>query len=69
MATETNSLAHGWRPESGFIPNRWIGYNEAMILYLLGLGASTNPLPREHWETWTSGYTWQTNYGHAFVSL
>jgi len=38
-----------------------------MILYLLGLGAATNPLPSVHWETWTSGYTWRTNDSLAFV--
>jgi len=32
----------GWRPETGFIRSRWIGYNEAMILLLLGLGANDN---------------------------
>lgn len=67
MANGGNSLSHGWRPESGFISSRWIGYNEAMILYLLGLGAATNPLPAVHWETWTSGYTWRTNDSLAFV--
>jgi hypothetical protein len=67
MANGMSSLSHGWRPETGFIPNRWIGYNEAMILYLLGLGAEVNPLPPAHWETWTSGYNWRTSYGREFV--
>lgn len=67
MANASNSLAHGWRPDSGFLNNRWIGYNEAMVLYLMGLGAATNPLPATHWESWTSGYNWQTNYGYSFV--
>lgn len=67
MANRQNSLSHGWRPEFGFIPSRWIGYNEGMILYLLGLGAATNPLPAVHWETWTSGYSWRTNYSQAFL--
>jgi hypothetical protein len=38
-----------------------------MLLYILGLGAATNPLPTSSWSRWTSGYTWSTNYGQAFV--
>src|SRR5690349_4218147 len=43
----------GWRPESGFIKRRWIGYNEAMILLILGLGAppplegTTSSVPKD----------------------
>ncbi len=61
------SLSMGWHPESGFIKRRWIGYNEAMILYLLGLGAATNPLPPEIWSEWTRGYQWNTSYGQSYV--
>src|SRR3989442_1685521 len=39
----SGTLSMGWRPESGFIKSRWIGYNEAMILLLLGLGANNQP--------------------------
>lgn len=63
------SLSMGWRPGSGFIPNRWIGYNEAMILYVLALGAPVNPLPASAWAAWTGGYNWQTLYGYSFVTF
>src|SRR6185312_2530916 len=33
------TLSHGWRPETGFIPNRWDSYAEMLGLYLLGIGA------------------------------
>jgi hypothetical protein len=46
-------LSHGWRPETGFIPGRWDVYCELMMIYLLGLGSSTHPLPAEIWESWT----------------
>jgi hypothetical protein len=46
-------LSHGWRPESGFIPNRWDVYCELMMIYLLGLGSPTHPLPTGTWESWT----------------
>jgi len=63
----SGTLSMGWRPESGFIESRWIGYNEAMILYLLGLGTERNTLPAKSWKEWTSGYQWKTSYGQSFV--
>lgn len=57
----------GWHPESGFLPYDWNGYNEAMILYLLGLGSPTHPIPSNAWHAWTNGYRWETHYGYAFV--
>src|SRR5687768_14505624 len=39
------ALSHGWTPENGFIPHRWMGYDEGLLLYLLGLGSPTFPLP------------------------
>jgi hypothetical protein len=36
-AGETVSM--GWKPESGFLPHRWEGYNEALILYVLALAS------------------------------
>src|SRR5271166_3404062 len=33
------TLTHGWRPESGFIPYRWRGYDEGLLLCILGLVA------------------------------
>lgn len=69
MANGQNSLTLGWKPESGFLPWRWIGYNEAMVLYILGLGTATNPLAPAHWSSWVSGYSWRTNYGYAYVEF
>jgi hypothetical protein len=38
------TVTHGWKPESGFLPYRWQGYDEALFLYLLGLGSPTHSL-------------------------
>ena len=72
MAQGTNAVAMGWMPPGG--PGtgfsgygNWVGYDEGMILYLLGLGTATNPLPASAWNYWTSGYTWVTYYGESFV--
>ena len=36
----------GWKPGTGFLNfGRWIGYNEAMILYVLAIGSPTKPIP------------------------
>jgi hypothetical protein len=61
MRNSASSLTMGWYPESGFIGERWIGYNEAMILYILGIGAPANPLPPSSWNAWTNGYQWFFN--------
>ena len=70
MAQGTNAVAMGWQPEpgTGFTTfGNWIGYNEGMIIYLLGLGTETNPLPASAWSRWTSGYSWATIYGQTLV--
>ena len=64
-------VALGWRPEEGFLPFDWRGYNEAMILYVLGLGSPTHPLPDGAWDAWTATYPsdWQTHYGLTFLTF
>lgn len=57
----------GWKPESGFLSYRWKGYDEALFLYLLGLGSPTHPLPKESYAEWTSTYEWKKIYGHEFL--
>jgi len=67
MAQGTDVLSMGWNPGAGFLSNNWIGYNEAMLLYILAMGAPTNPIPASAWNRWTSGYTWASYYGQSFV--
>ncbi|MEA3004104.1 MAG: hypothetical protein QOH81_2892 [Sphingomonadales bacterium] len=45
-------IALGWHPESGFIAQDWVAYNEAMLVYLLALGAPADPAPPESWAAW-----------------
>jgi hypothetical protein len=61
------TVTHGWKPESGFLPYRWEGYDEALLLYLLGLGSPTHPLPAESYRAWASTYEWKTVYGTEFL--
>ena len=62
-----DAVTHGWRPESGFIKYRWQGYNEALILYVLGLASPTHPLPETSYEAWTRSYQWRKLYGYEFL--
>jgi hypothetical protein len=52
MLNGGTQLSHGWKPESGFLRSRWDTYNELMMIYLLGLGSPTHPLPAESWDSW-----------------
>ena len=51
------TVTHGWTPESGFIKYRWEGYDEALLLYVLGLGSPLHPLPEESYTAWASTLT------------
>ena len=61
------TVTHGWKPKSGFLAYRWQGYDEALLLYLLGLGSPTYPLPAESYPAWTSTYQWRKVYDHEFL--
>lgn len=68
MRNSNPGILMGWKPESGFAGyGQWIGYNEAMIMYILALGSPTHPVPASCWNTWTSGYNWSTQYGYTYV--
>ena len=62
-------LLLGWMPGTGFSGyGQWTGYNEAMIMYILGYGSPTHPISDDFgWLQWTSGYTVGTYYGYTYV--
>jgi hypothetical protein len=59
----TPSLSQGWKPECGFLHYGWEGYNEATILYVLGLGSPTFPLTSSGYATWSLTYQWENLLG------
>ncbi len=61
------TVTHGWKPESGFLKYRWEGYDEALLLYVLGLGSPTHPLPESSYAAWCSTYRWEQCYGYDFL--
>lgn len=62
-----DTVTHGWKPESGFLKYRWEGYDEAMLLYLLGLGSPTHPLPSSSYAAWASSYRWEHCQGYDYL--
>ena len=61
------TVSLGWHPESGFLPYGWRGYAEALMLYILGLGSPTHPLPPDSYTAWTETYRWARIYGHELL--
>jgi len=62
------TFSMGWLPESGFLTTRWDTYSELMMLYLLAIGATVNPIPASSWQAFSrptltyQGLTYITNY-------
>lgn len=52
MITDNGMLSMGWTPEHGFHQARWDQFNEGWLIYLLGLGSKTHPLPATAWHAW-----------------
>jgi hypothetical protein len=66
---DTTGMHMSWRPERGFNRTTWHGYNEALFLYVLGLGSPTYPLPASAYEYWVSTYTWDRHYGEEYLQF
>ena len=62
-----DTLTHGWRPESKFVPHRWDSFAEMLGMYLLGIGApGPSPLPPSTWRAWKRGPV-VTYAGRSFI--
>src|SRR5207247_7831959 len=53
--------------ERGFIPHCWTGYDEALLLYILGLGSPTHPLPPESYAAYCATYAWKEVCGRELL--
>ncbi|MEA9795061.1 glucoamylase family protein [Xanthomonas campestris pv. raphani] len=64
-------ISMGWFPESGFIDHDWMGYNEAMMLYILALGSPTHGVEPDAWTVWTRTYNndWGVYQGQEYLSF
>jgi hypothetical protein len=62
-----DTITQGWKPEFGFLHYGWQGYNEAALLYVLGLASPTHPLPAASYAAWTATYQWERIYGRDLL--
>jgi hypothetical protein len=84
MLNGGSTFSMGWTPESGFLTARWDTYSELMMLYLLAIGATANPIPASAWQAFArpsltyQGLTYITNtsaplfihqYSHAWFDF
>ena len=53
---DSHGIAMGWRPESGYEPHDWVGYNEGMLVYVLAVASPTHPVGL---DAWTQGWAKQ----------
>jgi len=62
-----NTVAMGWKPESGFTPFGWTGYNEGLFLYIVAAGSGYQGAEIAY-QKWLKYYDWQEPYpelGHV----
>jgi len=53
MLNRGKAFSMGWKPDSGFLVNRWDHYCELMMIDLLAIGSPTHPVEREVWDNFT----------------
>ncbi|WP_338446253.1 glucoamylase family protein [Pelagerythrobacter marensis] len=70
------AIAMGWYPERGeggdFGTHDWVGYNEAMLVYILAAGSPTHPIDKDAWDTgWAANLEkdWGSYYGYEHLQF
>lgn len=63
------TMSHGWTPENGFIVSRYDKYCQLALMYLMGIGSPTHPLPPESWYAWGRNPNSYGGYQYIGVSL
>jgi len=70
------AIAMGWYPERGdagdFGTHDWVGYNEAMLVYILAAGSPTHAITKEAWDTgWAADLEkdWGAYYGYEHLQF
>ncbi len=61
------AVSIAFTPERGFSKHGWRGYNEGLLLAVLGLGSPTNALSLSSYAAWTSTYRFKRLYGRDFL--
>ncbi len=70
-APRAPAIAMDWSRTRGFAHYDWIGYNEAMLMYILAIGSRPHPLPAAAWSAYTAGYqrTWGEHQGYQYLGF
>jgi hypothetical protein len=69
MQLPDGTISMGWTPSEGRFDYGYEGYDEAMFLYVLGLGSPTHAVDSTAWPAFTSTYDWQTFYDQPHVNF
>lgn len=67
MQNGGGAFALAWTLKRGFLRQRWIGYSEALVLYVLALGSPTHAIDPTAYAHWRSGYRWKRIYGQSYL--
>lgn len=59
-------LRMGWKPGRGFLPGRWSGYSEALLVFLLGMG-SAKPISTDCFSAWLATCAWSGDADGGYV--
>lgn len=62
-------MSMGWYPDKGFIDHDWRGYNEGMLLMVLGLASPTHPISAKSWQAYTDTYDFQKSGGKPYAAF
>ncbi len=63
---ENNGLYWHWSPQKGYLGLKILGYNEALITYILALGSPTHSISSNTYRYWSSGWGYRPKnvYGY-----
>ncbi|MCD6202188.1 MAG: hypothetical protein J7K46_10320 [Bacteroidales bacterium] len=59
------AITGGWKPpEENWVNPEYRGFNEYCLVYLIGMGSPTHPLPESSWDVYSSGngFVWLKPY-------
>jgi len=62
-------MSLGWKPEDGFLPYDWRGYNETLILFVLALGSRTHAVDADSYRAWSEGFKWGRFQGQDYLGF
>ncbi len=59
----SGTVCHGWKPRGGFLPGRYARFDESLLMYVLGAGSPTHPIPPAGYAAVTATHALSDLYG------